>query len=201
VQIEVPALAPAVLGVDCPLLGAVAAVDAPPAAVGDPADLLHVQMCHVTRPAGDDFAGIRPGPLVVGMLAKRLTYGAGVRGSWQDGLRSCAEIESRCSRISTVTSGRNFDPFNDCLPAMFGRRMRAMSYVARRWAVPPGPRIPRNGAPTRTQVRAISPDEPRLSASRTTTGATGQGANGVRPVNGDRPCRGAVGRPAGSALA
>jgi hypothetical protein len=32
-------------------------VDAPPAAVGDPADLLHVQMRHVTRPAGDDLAG------------------------------------------------------------------------------------------------------------------------------------------------
>src|SRR5258708_25525214 len=45
-------------GVDCPPLGAVAAVDAPPAAVGDPADLLHVQMCHVTRPAGDDLAGL-----------------------------------------------------------------------------------------------------------------------------------------------
>jgi hypothetical protein len=25
---------------------------------GDPADLLHVQMCHVTRPAGDDLAGL-----------------------------------------------------------------------------------------------------------------------------------------------
>ena len=26
--------------------------------VGDPADLLHVQMCHVIRPAGDDLAGL-----------------------------------------------------------------------------------------------------------------------------------------------
>jgi hypothetical protein len=59
VQVEVTGLGACGFGaVDCPLLGAVAAVDAPPAAVGDPADLLHVQMCHVTRPAGDDLAGL-----------------------------------------------------------------------------------------------------------------------------------------------
>src|SRR5699024_12291218 len=39
-------------------LVAVAAVDAPPASIGDPADLLHVQVDHVSGPAGGDLPGL-----------------------------------------------------------------------------------------------------------------------------------------------
>src|SRR5690606_2844329 len=54
-------LAPSFAAGDLPGMLAVFAVDAPAAAVGNPAGLLHVQMDHVPRPAGDDLAWLPVG--------------------------------------------------------------------------------------------------------------------------------------------
>ena len=58
-EVDVAGLGAGGLGpVDGTLLHGVTAVDPPAATIRDPADLLHVQMRHVTRPAGDDLAGL-----------------------------------------------------------------------------------------------------------------------------------------------